>query len=720
MNATVPSSDAANSRFATTRRETLALLASMRFAITLLCVICIASVIGTVVKQGEQLPDYVNKFGPFWAELFGHVSLFTVYSAPWFLLILAFLVTSTSLCIARNAPKILADLRSFKEGVREQSLKAFHHKAEGGIALQGQAALDHVSAVLARHGWQAKAQVRAGGTMVAARKGRVNKLGYLSAHSAIVLICLGGLFDGDLVVKAQMALTGKSTFEGGGLIRDVPPEHRLPAGNPTFRGNLMVPEGARSGTAILQMPDGIVLQDLDFDVELKRFMVEYYETGMPRLFASQIVLHDHDGSPPVEATVKVNEPVTHHGVAIYQSSFEDGGSTLKLKALPLQAGGQPFEINTRVGDSVPLQQGKSPLTLEVTGLRVINVENLGAAEGAGTDVRKVDLGSTLNKHLGSGVSPDKAKQLHNVGPSITYKLRDASGQAREFSNYMVPIELDGQRVFVVGVRDTPADSFRYLRLPVDEKGSLDGWLRLRQALGDTALREQAASRYARQAAPADKPEMIEQLRVTSARALALFAGVEPASKKSTPGAQPSAGLVALSQFIDDSVPEAERARVADVLLRILNSALYELNDIAREQAGLKPQGNEAAAQSFMAQAVISLSDSFFYPAPVLLELQDFQQRQASVFQVARAPGKTLVYLGAVLLIIGVFAMLYVRERRLWVWLHGAGEANPGSRMLIALSTPRRTLDVDAEFTALRQDLLGASAAAEPAVIGDTP
>jgi cytochrome c biogenesis protein len=37
--------------------------------------------------------------------------------------------------------------------------------------------------------------------------------------------------------------------------------------------------------------------------------------------------------------------------------------------------------------------------------------------------------------------------------------------------------------------------------------------------------------------------------------------------------------------------------------------------------------------------------------------------QASVFQVARAPGKKLVYLGAVLLIIGVFAMLYIRERR---------------------------------------------------------
>ena len=83
------------------------LLASMRFAIALLTVICIASVIGTVLKQHEPFPNHANQFGPFWAEVFNALSLYSVYSAWWFLLILAFLVTSTSLCIARNTPKIL-------------------------------------------------------------------------------------------------------------------------------------------------------------------------------------------------------------------------------------------------------------------------------------------------------------------------------------------------------------------------------------------------------------------------------------------------------------------------------------------------------------------------------------------------------------------------------------------------------------------------------------
>jgi cytochrome c biogenesis protein len=72
--------------------------------------------------------------------------------------------------------------------------------------------------------------------------------------------------------------------------------------------------------------------------------------------------------------------------------------------------------------------------------------------------------------------------------------------------------------------------------------------------------------------------------------------------------------------------------------------------------------------------------------------------QASVFQVARAPGKTIVYLGCLLLIIGVFAMLYVRERRLWVWLAPSGA---GAHATMALSSNRKLLDNDREFDGLR-------------------
>ena len=707
-------------------RDTIELMSSMRFSISLLTLICIASVIGTVVKQHEPYNNYVNQFGPFWAELFGHVGLYTVYSAWWFLLILAFLVTSTSLCIARNTPKILAELRSYKENIREQSLRAFHHKAEGALTTSPEATLARVNDLLVAQGWRARAQVRANGTMVAARRGMANKVGYLCAHSAIVLICLGGLFDGDLVVRAQMALLGKTPFVGGGMIADVAPQHRLSVNNPTFRGNLLVPEGGRAGVGILAMSEGVVLQDLPFEVELKKFIVEYYDTGMPKLFASQIVIHDRETGTQTATTVKVNEPAFHRGVAIYQSSFDDGGSKLTLRALPLGGGGQPFDIDGTVGGSTELRtdSGNQRMTLEFTGLRVINVENMaargtaatGSATGSATDVRGVDLASSLNKHLGSGAKGGEDKGLHNVGPSISYKLRDAAGQAREFNNYMLPVALDGQRVYLAGVRDTPAEPFRYLRIPVDAQGGIEGWYRLQRALKDPGLRDQAARRYAAQSAPADKPEMAEQLRLTAARTLALFSGAETAQPSAADRAQGVAaapgGLQALAQFIEGSVPEAERARISEVLLRMLNGSLFELAQIGQASAGLPPLATDEATQRFMTQAVLSLSDAAFYPAPVLLQLSNFTQIQASVFQVARTPGKNLVYLGAVLLIIGVFAMLYIRERRLWIWVQP--DATGGTKLQAALSTTRRTLDVDAEFDRLKAALLAPPPQKDPA------
>jgi cytochrome c biogenesis protein len=692
-------------------RDSIELLSSMRFAISLLTVICIASVIGTVVKQHEATNNYINQFGPFWAQVFEAASLTTVYSAWWFLLILAFLVLSTSLCIARNAPKIVADLRNYKENIREQGLQAFHLKGQAHSAETPSAAFERISTLLLQDGWKAKAQVREGGTMIAARRGAANKLGYIAAHSAIVLICIGGLFDGDLIVKAQMLLQGKTPFSGGGLIQDVPAQHRLGPDTPTFRANLMVPEGGRASTAIINTADGVVLQDLPFDVELKKFVVDYYDTGMPKLFASDIVIRDHETGQTTTTRVKVNEPAFHRGVAIYQSSFDDGGSNLTLRGLPLKGASAAFDVQGVVGGSTQLSNGQGDkagaLTLEFTGLRVINVENMGASNpggrGSATDVRGVDLGAELQKHLGSGAKPPGDKVLQNVGPSVSYKLRDAAGQAREFNNYMLPVALDGQRVFLAGARDTPAEPFRYLRIPADDQGNIDGWMALRSALASAPLRDQAVKRYVALATPADKPAMAEQLQATASRALALFAGAEAVKD----GQATTGGLQAISDFLEASVPEADRMRISDVLLRILNGTLFELYNLTREQAKLAPLGNTDAAQGFMTLAVLSLSDSYFYPAPVLFMLSDFKQVQASVFQVARAPGKNLVYLGAVFLIIGVFAMLYIRERRLWVWISAEGS---GTRISTALSTTRRTLDADAEFETLKRAILPAASA----------
>lgn len=676
------------------------LLSSMRFSISLLTVICIASVIGTVVTQNEPMPNYVNQFGPFWSDILGRFSIYSVYAAWWFLLIMAFLVTSTSLCIARNAPKMIADMKSWRESVREQSLRNFHHRVEWSSANNREAFAQEVGRKVAAKGYQWKLVEKDGATLLTAKQGAANKLGYIFAHSAIVIICIGGLLDSNIPIGIQQWLFNKSPFIGNGIIAEVPAKHRLGLSNPSFRGNTFVPEGASSNTAIIPVGEGVMIQELPFTLLLKKFVIDFYSTGMPKLFASEVLVTDNETGKTFPATIKVNEPLIYKGMAVYQSSFEDGGSHLKLVGFPMKGpNNQQFQVEGDVGRSTPLLGSTgSEYVIEWSGFRPFNVENTSAANGQ--DVRAVNQSkgfsekftTKLDEQLGSAAKNKKTKDLKNVGPSVQYKLRDKTGQAREFNNYMLPVTIDGAEIFLAGVRDSPADGFRYLRIPADEKNSMNEWMRLRAALSDSGLREKAASRYAEKV-PLDaksNANLREQLKASSARSLNVFIGDREAS-----------GYVAIARFIG-KLPENQQEKAADLFMKILNGSLWELWQIAREKEGLPLMTADEKNGRFLQLATNAMADAFFYEAPIMLQLQGFEQVKASVFQVTRSPGKNVVYLGCLFLVLGVFAMLYVRERRLWVWIRS--DAEDGSHALMAMSTQRRSLDFDKEFEQLKGDL----------------
>jgi cytochrome c biogenesis protein len=695
------------------------LLSSMRFAVAILAVICIASVIGTVITQNEPQINYINQFGPFWAQVFMRCQLNTVYSSWWFLLLLAFLVISTSLCIARNTPKILRHLHDHKENLRAASFAAFSpkHRAQGsftGQAAQHAQVLGEV--LLARH-WRVKRQTRADGIMLAAKSGHWNKLGYIATHSAIVLICVGGLLDGDLLIKAQQWLGQKSVYQGVGYIANIAPEHRLGADNPSYRVNLRVSEGSANSAAILNQSQGVLIQDLPFSVELKKFFVEYYSTGAPKVFASDIVIHDKTTGQSTPARVEVNKPFQYQGNSIYQSSFEDGGSLLQLQPLVLDAKVQAQPTEGRVGESIAVQFGTQTEQLELGDLRTINVENFSqvgkeanASTGSSsTDVRKVDLQSSLNQHFGAANKEKKNPNLHNVGPKVQYKLRDAAGQAVEFDNYMLPVQMPGQSMphFLFGMRTSPSDAFRYLRVPMDSEGGAEEFARLRRALQNPAALQAAAAAYAQQSvaaeaggSPAAHRALVAQLENATLTTLQRFSGAQ--AEPATPG-DAKAGLPAIAYHIESRIPEAQRAMASDYVMRMLTGSIWQLLQQTRQQAGLQALADVPAARDYTVQQISAINDSFAWPAPVIYTLKNFQQVQASVFQITKGPGKYVVYLGCILLILGVMAMLYIREQRLWIWLSHRGQ------MQIAYSSNRPGLDSDRAFAQIRDALLAPQA-----------
>jgi len=678
--------------------DTVELISSMRFAISLLTLIAIASVIGTVLQQNQPMPNYVNQFGPFWFEVFDKLGLYAVYSAWWFLLIMGFLVVSTTLCIVRNTPKMLRDMRNWREQVREQSLRNFHHKAEWQSDVDAPALAADLARRIEDSGYRLKLFQKEGGVLIAAKRGAANKWGYIFAHAAIVIICIGGLLDSDLPIRFQIWFNGKVPFSGSGLISEIPPEHRIGTGNPSFRANTFIPEGATTNTAMIPYRDGILVQELPFAIELKKFVVEHYSTGMPKLFASEVVVHDGTSSFP--ARIEVNRPLIYKGLAIYQSSFDDGGSRLKLTGYSMRgARSAPFELTGEVGSSTPLgSTSGAEYTIEWSGFRPFNVENVAQA---GQDVRAVDANkgfderivAGLERQLGAPVGGKEGEDLRNVGPSVQYKLRDKTGQAHEYHNYMLPVEIEGQSVFLSGMRENPNDPFRYLRIPADDKGSVEDWMRLRAAVFDPELRAQAARRYAQHAIDEERASasgLREQLERSALRGLEIFAGDDAAF-----------GYMAVSRFLE-RIPPAEQEKAAEVFMKILNGSMWELWQAARVRDGLEPVAEDERHARFLQSATNAISDAAFYGAPVYLQLREFEEVKASVLQVTRSPGKNVVYFGCLLLTLGIFAMLYIRDRRLWVWVKDDGAG--GAHALMAFSTQRRTLDFEKEFEVLKARL----------------
>ncbi|MBB5461690.1 cytochrome c biogenesis protein ResB [Paraburkholderia sp. Cpub6] len=684
-------------------RSAIELLSSMRFAIALLVILSIASIIGTVLTQDDPYPNYVNQFGPFWADIFRALSLYTVYSSWWFMLILGFLMVSVSLCVIRNAPKIVADAKSWKDKVREGSLRAFHHKGEfavHGTRAQSAAVLARLSAKL---GYKFVTRESDGATLIAAKRGALTKFGYIFAHLAIVVICLGGLLDSNLPIKLQMWLFDKSPINSNTVINEISPEHRLSQSNPTFRGYAWVPEGQHVSTAILNQPNGSLIQDLPFSIELNKFIVDYYSTGMPKLFASDIVVIDHKTGARVPARVEVNKPFEYDGVSIYQSSFQDGGSQMQMTAFPMSGpSAKPAPFGGTIGGSAPLSSA-TPLadgqTVEFTDFRAINVENISNGNGQ-NDARGVvaqhSLKEAFDERLGSGAKTSKPLDLHNVGPSVQYKIRGKDGQAREYNNYMLPVDVNGEKMFLAGMRLNPDDPFRYLRIPADSGGTLKEWMNLRATLEDPNQRAIAAHQFAQRSVPVSNAELQQHLEESALRVLTLFAGADSSMKM--PNGETRGGFQAVAGFIDRSVPKGEQEKAAGLLLRMLEGVTWDLWQLSRQRLGEPAAPADTDTSRFIQSSLNAISDSFLYGSPVYLQLDSFKQVQASVFQLTRAPGKKVVYLGSLLLVLGIFSMFYVRERRLWFWLK---DTDHGTSVVMAMSSARKTLDFEKEFVQTR-------------------
>jgi len=636
------------------------LLSSMRFAVSLLSVLGIASVIGTVLKQNEPYENYIIKFGQFWFGLFEHLGLYDVYHSGWFLVILLFLVVSTSLCIYRNTPHMIKEWRTFKEHATEKSLNAFSHQETYSTASNLDDLKQQLTQFLTAKGFQYKFRTQADGSeLIAAKAGTHQRWGYIFTHVAMVIILFGGLLDGNLPFKVQEMLGYKRIETLDIPVSQVPAESRLSVSNPSYRANMTLPEGTSDNVAFVRVRDGYLVQELPFRVALKDFRIEHYATGQPKSFESDLVIIDPDLKEPITKTISVNHPLTYKGIAIYQSDFQDGGTKLNFKVWNLFApNAQTQSLAGAIFQKGVLGEGGNALKVEYNDFRKFNIINL---------------------------SPDGKGKPHNVGPNITYKLRDNRGQAIEYVTYMQPMQIDGRHYFLSGMRETVQDEFRYLRIPVDSDFGLNGFMNFRAMMLDAAKYPEIAQRIASNSLDVKKePAVKKQFEDSVVQLLTIFA---------------QGGYSRVAQIIEKNVPEKEREAVARTYIKMISVAAYEAYNMSLAENKKPLLASSAETESLLRDSLNAFSDMFFYGTPYYLQLEQFEHKEASGLQLTKSPGQKWVYLGSVLLVFGIFAMMYIRERRIWLSL------KPNvNQVHFAMASNRKNLDFEKEFNLYREQL----------------
>lgn len=641
-------------------------LGSMNLAVTLLVMLSIASVIGTVLKQNETTQAYIIKFGPFWTDVFNSLGLFHVYGAAWFVLVLVFLLVSTSVCVSRNAPGFMKDMKQFSE---KMSLAALKHQPNNA-QFQSPETLEteqaRAVALLKHKGYKTRLHQRDDGSVtVAGLKGRWNRLGYLFTHISIIIICVGALLDSNLLLKYR-EMTGDLIPETRTVpLPEIPQTAWMGPENLSFRGSVNVPESQETDVLFLPYEDGFLVQKLPFNIEVKDFRIEYYDTGQPKNYQSDLVLTAPELDEPIAQTIEVNRPLYYKNYAIYQSSFGDGGSELKLKIHPLLS---PVEnalsIESAINKVEPLKTPVGKFRLELNDFRLFNMI------------------PTTEQEL-----EETGKKFHNNGPSIIFKVRDEQGKAWEYENYMMASEQEGRMFFMTGMRTVASEEFRYLFIPADAKRKKDRFFTF-LALINNPIESTAVFR-------SDFPRGEQMSDETYELQIKLMQQLMSLYR--------TKGFDGIASFVNKNVPKEEQEKVLEYYYGQTSFALQSLYMKVLRDEGAKIDADQNIStfdQTWFEDAINAFNGLSKYGPPMYIEMESFRQIQATGLQITKSPGKDVVYFGSAMLIIGVFFMFYVRQKRIWVNIKPNEKDGSNTDIIVAGKDNKPLPETETEFNAL--------------------
>jgi cytochrome c biogenesis protein len=302
-----------------------AFFSSVRLTIALLIILAIASIIGTLIPQNEGAVEFAREISPAFFRFLSTLNLFDMYHSMWFRVLIGMLALNLTVCSIERLP---AAWRRFATLPRPDRERPFDH-LPAGQSLRVRAELgeasERVSALLKSRFRRVQEVDRGDRYFGYGEKGRYAHFGVYLIHASVLLILVGGMIG--------------SIFG--------------------FEAYVNIAEGDRVRTATLRKT--MKPLDLGFEVQCDKFFVDFYETGAPKEYRSDLTFFVN-GEAVNKESARVNHPVRFKGVSFYQSNY---GSIPKVR---LKISRRASEPNSRVMD---VEQGDPIMLPGDEGLFVV-------------------------------------------------------------------------------------------------------------------------------------------------------------------------------------------------------------------------------------------------------------------------------------------------------------------------------------------------------------
>ncbi len=295
---------------------------SVKLTVSVLLFLAATSIIGTLIPQNAPMAFYHQKYGEVFSKFFSFFDIFNMYHSWWFLFTLGLLAVNIIICSIDKLKstwkiffpkKIVFNLERFRKIKQKQSL----------VSKQEQEILEKkYKAFLTKKIGSVIKKDTENGFALFAEKGRWTRLGVYIIHFSIILLLCGAVI-GDI-----WGFKGFVAIPEGDTINSI---NRTD----TTGGNQKIPLG--------------------FSVRCNSFYVNFYNTGQPKEFKSNVTILQNN-KPVLTRDILVNHPLRYKGISLYQASYGIASVKKAIFTIKSLGSGMVYTRTMHPGESIDLPE----------------------------------------------------------------------------------------------------------------------------------------------------------------------------------------------------------------------------------------------------------------------------------------------------------------------------------------------------------------------------